>query len=64
MRGSESPATLAGVSVSGGWGMAKHQESADDSEGDGKTELDENELAELLKEPKGQHSADDDEEQQ
>jgi hypothetical protein len=44
--------------------MAKHQESADDSEGDGKTELDENELAELLKEPKGQHSADDDEEQQ
>jgi hypothetical protein len=42
--------------------MAKHQMPPDDSEGDGKTELDEVELAELLKEQSGQHSADDEEE--
>ncbi|MBO0877490.1 MAG: hypothetical protein J2P19_29275, partial [Pseudonocardia sp.] len=44
-----------------GVGMAKHRESPDESEGDGQTELDEIELAELLKEQGGQHSADDEE---
>jgi hypothetical protein len=41
--------------------MGKHEKPADGSDGDGRVELDEVDLAELLKERGGQHSAEDDE---
>jgi len=41
--------------------MGKHEKPADGSDEDGRVQLDEVDLAELLKEPGGQHSAEEDE---